>query len=114
MDADGVLDLIWIPRAQVEAGVKITDCALAITSKRKRVGHESCTILTEIESVLSGMREIRTSVRDDHLCDRHTPEYWAHVAMIVICDIAQYNTFTVVEANVELLLSDMTKEMEVP
>ena len=113
MDADGVLDLIWITSAQVEAGVKVTDCTLAITSKRKRVGHESCTILAEIESVLSGMREIRTSVRDDHLRDRHTPEYWAHVAVIVICDVAQNNTFTVVETNVELL-SDMTKDLEVP
>jgi hypothetical protein len=74
VNADGVLNLICITIAQVEVGIEVADCTLAITSESKRVGHEPCAILSEIECMFPGMRELGTSVRDDHLSDRHTPE----------------------------------------
>lgn len=113
VNANCILYLVGITGAQIEVSVEVTDSTFAITSKSKRICHESCTILTEIESVFSSMWEIRTSVRDDHLSDRQTPEQWSDIAVIVVCDVIQDNTLTVVETDVKLP-SDMDQGIEIP
>lgn len=104
VNTDGVFDFIRISSAQVETGIEIRNCALTVTSKSEGVGHETSAVFAEIESMFASMGKLGTSVRDDHLCDRHTPEQRAHVAVVIVSNVIQYDTLAVVETNVELRL----------
>lgn len=46
--------------------IKVVYRALAVTSKRERVGHISSSIFAKVESVLAVVWMIRVPIRDDH------------------------------------------------
>src|SRR5271156_4818471 len=93
MNTDSILNLIWISIAQVEGSIEITYCSLTITSERQRIGHKSSTIFSQVEGMFASMREFGTSIRNNHLSNRQTPEQGTNIAMIIIGDIVQDNTF---------------------
>jgi len=107
VNADGVLDDSGITLASSHDGIEVVDGALAITSELQRVGHETGTILTDVESVLLVVRRVGVTVGNDHLDDTDTVEESALAVLMLIlhANIRQNNTFTVVKSNVHLVAS---------
>lgn len=67
-----------------ERGVKVLDRSLAVATHAQWVGHIARTILAQVERVLAVMRVVRVSVRDNHLCERDTPEN-LHIGQSCVC-----------------------------
>jgi hypothetical protein len=102
VDADGVLNLADSTSLSGHKGIEIVDRALAVATQSETVGEITGTVFTEIESVLALMGVLRVSVWDNHLGKGHSVEDGANVALVVEGNVVQDNTFSVVEANVEL------------
>jgi len=105
MNADCILYLIWIAISKIEAGVEVTYCTFAVATKSERIGHESGTIFPKVEGMLPSMWEFRAAVGNNHLGYGQSPEQRANIAVIVVRNVVQDNTFPIIEANVELLLA---------
>ncbi|KAH3670887.1 hypothetical protein OGAPHI_000598 [Ogataea philodendri] len=102
VDTNSVLDGDWVSCSVGKVSVQVVDHTFTVAAKSQWVGHVTGTIFTDIQSVLSLVREVWTSVRNNHLGERHSVENRSHVAMVVVRNVRQDNTFSVVETNVEL------------
>lgn len=105
VNADGILDDGGITLASSHDSVEIVDSTLAITSQLERVGHQTGTILTNVESVLLVVRRLGVTVGNHHLDDTDAVEQGALSLLVLIlhADVGQNNTLAVVEANVHLV-----------
>ncbi|KAI6749781.1 hypothetical protein HG531_007046 [Fusarium graminearum] len=74
VDADGVLDDSGITLASGHDGIEVVNSSLAVTSQFQRVGHETGSILTNVESVLAVVRRIGVAVGNDHLYNTDSVE----------------------------------------
>ncbi|EEQ41672.1 hypothetical protein CLUG_05799 [Clavispora lusitaniae ATCC 42720] len=101
VDANSILHRQWVTGLVGEMSIHVVDHTLTVTSKSKRVGTVSRTILTNVQSMLSLVREVRTTVRHNHLRQRDSVEERSDVTMVVVGHVRQNNTLSVVEANVE-------------
>jgi hypothetical protein len=104
VDADGILDSGRSTSAVDEVSVHVVDSTLAVASQAQAVGHVATTVLAQIEGMLPLMRVFRVTVRDHHLRERQAPEDGSLSALIIEGDVAQDDTLTVVEANMNLPL----------
>jgi hypothetical protein len=102
MNTNSILDSRALAGPIDECSIHIVDSTLAITTKRQAVGHVSSTILTKIERMLSLMRMLWVSVRNNHFCKRQSVEYRSDSSLIIICDVVQHNSFLVVESNMNI------------
>jgi hypothetical protein len=75
---------------------------LAVAAQGETVGHIPTTILTEIKSVLSLVRVLGVTIRNNHLRKGESPEDRADIALVVECDIVQYDTLAVIKSNVDI------------
>ena len=101
VDADGVFDRCGLAGAVHKVGVHVVDRALAVAAQCEGVGHVAAAVLAQIESVFALVRAFGVAVGDDHFGERHAPECGSDFAAVVVCDIRQNNTFSVVEADVD-------------
>jgi hypothetical protein len=102
MNTDGVLDLIRISIAKIEASVEVADGAFAVASQCQRVGHKSGAIFSEIESVLASVGKFGTSVWNNHLGNGKTPEKRTNIPVVVVRNVIQDDPFPIIEADVKL------------
>jgi len=102
MNADCILYLIWIAISKIEAGVEVTYRTFTVATKSKGIGHESRSIFPKVEGVFPSMWEFRTAIGNNHLGYRQSPEQGANVAVIIVRNVVQDNTFPIIEADVEL------------
>lgn len=86
--------------------IHVVDGTLAITTQLQGVGHETGTILTNVEGVLLVVRLLGAAVGDNHLNNGDTVEQSALAVLVHVvgANIRDDNTFTVVEANVHLVV----------
>lgn len=105
VNADGILDDGGITLASSHDSVKVVNSTLAITSQLERVGHQTSTILTDVESVLLVVRRFGVTVGNHHLDDTDAVEQSALSLLVLIlhADVGEDNTLAVVEANVHLV-----------
>jgi hypothetical protein len=78
------------------------DCALAVAAKGETVGHVATTILAKIKSMLALVGMLGVSVRDNHLGQRKTIENISDVALVIVGDIVEDDTLTVVKTDVDV------------
>lgn len=100
VDTNGVLDGLRIACSVDEIGIHIVNGTLAITAKGQAIGHVSSTVLAEIKRMLTLVWMLRISVRHHHLGKRHSVEDGSDVASVVETDVAQDDTLTIVESDV--------------
>lgn len=105
VDANGVLDHCRLAGAGGHDCVQIGYHTLAVTSQLEGVGHETGTILTDIESVLLVMGSLGVSVGDDHLDNTNAVEEGTLAALVLVLetDVGEDDALAVVEANVHLV-----------
>ena len=101
VDADGVLNLLSRSGSVDKVGVHVVDLSLTVTAERQTVRHVSSTVFTQIKGMLALMRVFWVAVWDNHLGQRQTVEYWTDIALVVECDVAEYKSLAVVEADVD-------------
>jgi hypothetical protein len=99
MDTDGVFDGLRIACSVDKVRVQVVDSTLAIAAKSQTVGHVSSAVLSEIKCMLALMGMLRISIGYDHLSKRHSVEDRSHVASVVETDVAQDDTLTIVESD---------------
>jgi hypothetical protein len=102
--ADSVGDNKRSTAVVIEGSIEVVDSTETITTKSQRVGAQTETIFTDIESVLAEMRSVGISVRYNHLRERHTVEQGTLLITILVADVMENKTFTVVEGNAKVPL----------
>lgn len=104
VDTDGVLDHGSLTVGGRHNTIHVVDGTLAITTQLEGVGHETSTVLTNIEGVLLVVGALGAAVGDNHFDDTDTVEKstLAVLVHVVGADVGDDDTLAVVEANVHL------------
>lgn len=106
VNADGVLDDSSLTVGGRHDTVHVVNSTLAVTTQLQGVGHETGTVLADIESVLLVVRLLGAAVGDDHLDDGDTVEQSALAVLVHVvgANIGDDDTLAVVEADVHLVV----------
>lgn len=101
VDADGVFDDLGGAGAVDKGGVHVVDCAFAVAAEGEAVSHIATTVFTEIEGVFTVMGVFGVTVGDYHFGEGEAVEDASFGAFVVVGDVVEDDTFTVVEADVD-------------
>ena len=119
VNADGILDRSHSASLRREVGIQIMDRAFTVAAECEAVSHIATTILAQIKGVFSVVRALWLSTEDTLACRMHCDLYrfhslrhhhlrkgqpvegCPHSALVIVCDVVQYNALPIVEANVE-------------
>src|SRR5579862_6770164 len=75
--------------------------SFAITAQRQAVRHIASAVFTQVKSMFSVMRVLRIAIRDNHLSQTKPIEYWTNISLVVVSNIVQYDSLSVIEPNME-------------
>ena len=102
VDTNCVLDDLTRSGTINKCCVHVMDGTLAVAAKGKTVSHVSAAVLAEIKGMLPVMRMLRIPVWDHHLCQRETIEDTSLIALVVVRDVIQDDSFPIIESYVNL------------
>lgn len=101
---DGVGDKERLTGMVVEGGIKVVDGTETITAQSKRVGTETQTVLSDIESVLAVVRSVGIGVGNNHLREGNTVEERTLLGTVLVADVVENKTLTVVHGDAQVPL----------
>ena len=100
--ADRVFDRQRLAAAANHMGIEILNQPQAVAAQLQTVGARAHAVLADVEGVLAPLRRRRIAVGNDHLGQRGAIENGALLALIVVAQIVQRQSFTGIEADDEV------------